>query len=439
MLYIKIISLGCPKNQVDSEYMRGLITNRQNTKLTSDPLKADVIIINTCGFINDAKEESIDTILEAVRHKEKNNCQSLIVTGCLTQRYQEEIFELIPEIDGILGAGNYNKINEIIDESLNENRINLVQKPNFNYTSREPRKNIDEHYSFVKISEGCNNNCTYCVIPQIRGNVTSRTIEDIVSEVEKLVTQGVKEIILVAQDITQYGIDIFGSPMLTQLLLKLVAIKNLKWLRLLYSYPERITEEHIKIIAENKKICNYLDLPIQHSVNRIRRLMNRQGTIGDIKQTILALRDNIPDIVLRTSLIVGFPGETEQDFNSLCSFVKEMKFERLGVFKYSQEEGTAAARMKHQVSEQIKEERFEKIMALQKNIAENKNSLFQGKELQVLIDEVNEDFALGRSQYDAPDIDNQIIIYDSSLRKGDLINCRIKETFEYDMIGEKTK
>ncbi|MFW6309043.1 MAG: 30S ribosomal protein S12 methylthiotransferase RimO [bacterium] len=436
MIKINMISLGCPKNQVDSEFMEGVLSEEVRFDLVEKADQADVIIINTCGFIEDAKQESIDTILNAGRLKEEGACEALIVTGCLTQRYKEEISDLIPEIDGMLGAGNYNQIAEIIENVLEDRKVNLVDQPNFDFDSSMPRRLNDSHYAYVKIAEGCNNRCSYCVIPDIRGPVTSRPIDDICQEIRNLVNNGVQEIILVAQDITQYGIDLYGEAALEKLLKQIIKLDKLPWIRLLYSYPERINDSLIQIIKENEEICNYLDLPIQHSSGRIRKLMSRQGSKEDIVNLIEKLRTEIPDIVLRTSLIVGFPGETESDFENLLNFVEQIKFDRLGVFKYSKEEGTPAAEMEAQVPENVKEERYNRIMSSQKEISRLRNEELVGEVLPVLIDEVQEDYVIGRTQYDAPEIDNQIIIHDSSAKIGEIICCQIKDAYEYDLIGE---
>lgn len=439
MLSINITTLGCPKNQVDSEFMSGLISENINYRIEKNSQKADIIIINTCGFIEDAREESVDTILQAGQYKKEGQCSHLIVTGCLTQRYKEEIYDLIPEIDAVLGAGQYEKIAEVIESVVHNERLNLVGDPSFSYTSNQPRRLQEAHYAYVKIAEGCNNRCSYCVIPDIRGPVVSRSVEDIVQEVKNLAANNVREIIIVAQDITQYGIDLYGEPVLVELLEKLNTVEGIEWIRLLYSYPERISQELIDIIRDSDKICSYLDLPIQHSSTAIRKRMNRRGTTGQILNLIKKLREEISDIVLRTSLIVGFPGESEDDFQNLYDFVKKARFDRLGVFKYSREEGTPAAEMKNQIQEDKKEERLNRIMDLQQEISLSKNQKRLGQKLEVLIDEVNDDYSAGRTRYDAPEIDNQIIINDNSPQVGEMLICKIVEAYEYDLIGERLK
>ncbi len=437
MKNIFVITLGCPKNQVDSEYLLGQLTTEKSFKIADKIEEAEVIIINTCGFIEDAREESIDTILEAVYYKEHGKCEKLIVTGCLTQRYREEILEEIPEVDAIMGTSKLDIVNETILQTLSGSRVNNVGDPGFNYTHHLPRKTENKHFNYVKIAEGCNNNCTYCSIPAIRGPVKSRYIEDIYTEVKGLTDTGVKEIILIAQDTTSYGLDLYGKPALITLLKELVKIKDINWLRLLYSYPEHISPELINIIKNEDKLCNYLDLPVQHSANKIRRLMKREGKREDIIEIIKMIRREIPDIALRTSLIVGFPGETENDFADLYDFVKEIRFERLGVFQYSKEEGTPAADFKDHLPKDVKEERFEQIMQLQQQISLDKNLVLIGSKKEIIVDEIIEDQALCRSRYDAPDIDNQIILPASELKPGDILTCRIKEAYEYDLVGER--
>src|SRR6056297_1255016 len=346
MIKVSFVTLGCPKNEVDTDYMMGITFNDEKYKYEDDPKKADVIVINTCGFIEDAKEESIDTILQAAEYKNEGLIDALIVTGCLTQRYKNELMDEIEEIDAVLGTGTFDQIKETIDDVLNNNdRYNRIDKPVFDFNQNLARFNKENHYSYVKIAEGCNNNCSYCSIPFIRGPLNSRKMEDIIKEIDILVENGAKEIILTAQDTTEYGKDLYGERKLVDLLKEVVKIKDLKWIRLLYSYPEHISQELIEVIKNNDKICNYLDIPVQHSSNKIRKQMRREGTKEELLNVINDVRKNINDVALRTSLIVGFPGETEDDFNNLLSFIKEVKFDRLGVFQYSREEGTKAALM----------------------------------------------------------------------------------------------
>lgn len=434
---IALISLGCAKNQVDSELMLGLIVNNKDLKLVKEPAEADIAIVNTCGFIQDAKEESIETILELALLKKQGQLKGIIVTGCLTQRYKDIILEEIPEVDVILGTGTFGNINEAINAVLAKKRFNGVGEPAYKYRANEPRIISDSHFAYVKIAEGCSNHCSYCIIPKIRGPFYSRNIEDIKKEIDFLTTKGIKEIILIAQDLTRYGEDIYGRRVLPELIKEILKNKEFQWLRLLYSYPETLPLELLDLMNEDDRICHYLDLPIQHSSNKIRKLMNRRGSREELLELIQKIRDIIPDIVLRTSLIVGFPGEEEKDFADLLDFVKEVRFDRLGVFKYSREEGTAAAKLEPQVPEEIKEERFHRLMEIQQEIAYNNNQKYVGKVLEVMIDELNDEYAIGRTRYDAPEVDNMVYIPEyGKLKKGDIVSCRITEAFEYDLIGE---
>lgn len=439
MIKVKFITLGCPKNQVDSEYMIGMLMNKNNLVVVDNPERADTIVINTCGFINDAKKESIETIFDAIYYKKEGFCKSIIVTGCLTQRYKKKLMEEIPEIDAILGTGNFDRLPEVVEKSMEKNHNSYISSPTFNYNYHLPRHLYTKHYAYLKVSEGCNNNCTYCTIPKIRGPLNSRSIDDIVKEAEKLSEKGIKEIILIAQDLTQYGNDLYENPKLVPLLKKLVEIKGLQWIRLMYTYPERISMDLIKLIKKEPKICNYLDIPIQHSSNKIRKKMGRKGSKRDLINIIKTLRKEIPDITLRTSLIVGFPGETKSDFKDLLGFVERIKFNRLGVFKYSREEGTAAYNFEPQIDEKTKVERYEQIMEIQKKISLNKNKKMVNREIKVLIDKVYNanEYAVGRSQYDAPEVDNQIIIEDKGLSAGKFINCRVVEAYEYDLFAKR--
>lgn len=437
MIKVSFITLGCPKNEVDSEYMMGILLNNPDFREASNIDETDIIVINTCGFIEDAKEESINTIIKAGYYKEKGKCRGLIVTGCLTQRYKTKIMDEMPEVDAILGTGNFDQLADTIKDVMDGNKVNNIDDPTFDYKPELPRRLMNTHYSYVKIAEGCNNNCTYCSIPTIRGPLTSRKIEDIYQEVSRLGKQGVKEIILVAQDTTRYGIDIYGKPTLVKLLKKLVSVKEIYWIRLMYTYPEHVSDQLIEIMSREEKICNYLDLPIQHSASKIRKKMNREGNRNEIIDLINKLRRKIPDISLRTSLIVGFPGETSADFENLINFVKQIKFARLGVFQYSREEGTAAARLPDQISEDLKEKRYNKLMNIQQEIARKNNQKLIDKKFEVIVDECYNKYVLARSQYDAPEIDNQIYIYNEKLNVGEIINCKINEAYEYDLVGEK--
>ncbi|CCU79191.1 Ribosomal protein S12p Asp88 (E. coli) methylthiotransferase [Halanaerobium saccharolyticum subsp. saccharolyticum DSM 6643] len=438
MIKYSLMTLGCPKNEVDSQHMNGFLRGEKDFKYTNDFKKAEVIVINTCGFIQDAKEESIETILTALEYKNKYNCKSVIVTGCLTQRYSEELKKDIPEIDAILGTSNFDEIAEVIRESLEGKETGGIEEAGFDYSSSLPRELDNNVYAYLKIAEGCNNNCTYCSIPQIRGTVKSRSIADIVAEAKRIAESGIKEIIIIAQDTTQYGIDIYGRSALAPLLKKLAEVEGIKWIRVLYSYPEFITDEIIDVFAEEEKICNYFDLPIQHSSEKIRKLMNRKGTEADIANIINKIRNKIPDAKLRTSLITGFPGEDEKDFEQLKEFVKKYKFDRLGVFEFSREEGTAAYNFEHRVPAEIKAERKEEIMQLQQEISLSKNQKFVNKKLEIIIEDQDQENYLARSRYDSPEIDNQIYIpiENHELQIGEIYEAVIKEAFHYDLIGE---
>ncbi|MGM0437578.1 MAG: 30S ribosomal protein S12 methylthiotransferase RimO [Bacillota bacterium] len=433
-------TLGCPKNEVDSEYMSGSLKIQDNFKIVDKAKKSDVIVVNTCGFINDAKEESIETIFDAVYYKDNGYCSAVIVTGCLTQRYFEQIKKEIPEIDAILGTGNFDRIAEVIESVMNGNNIYEVSDdPSFDYKSSLPRNYSNEYTSYLKIAEGCNNNCTYCTIPKIRGRLNSRPIEDLVKEVKQMIDRGIKEIIIIAQDITQYGVDIYGESKLVSLLEKLVNLKGLKWIRLLYAYPERIDDKLINLIKKEDKICNYLDIPIQHSVEKIRKKMGRKGSSNELVNLIEKIRNKIPDIVLRTSLIVGFPQETENDFEQLVEFVKNMRFSRLGVFQFSREEGTPAFHMEGQIEEKTKELRFNKIMQIQQQISLENNKKLIGKKLEVLVIDKKDSYYLARSQYDAPEIDNQIYLEGESLSIGDFVKCKITGAKDYDLFATEIR
>jgi ribosomal protein S12 methylthiotransferase len=437
MIKVALVSLGCSKNQVDSELILGQVSSNKGFQLVKDPYQADIIIVNTCGFIQDTKEESIQTILELAALKYKGSLKGLIATGCLTQRYQGLILEEMPEVDAILGTGTFGKINDVINGVLAGKRLKEIGGPAYPYKASEPRLLTDSHFAYVKIGEGCNNHCSYCSIPKIRGPYYSRTIDDIKKEVDWLTGVGVKEIILIAQDITSYGQDIYGRKNLPELIRKILENKDFQWLRLLYSYPESFPLELLDLMKEDKRICPYLDLPIQHSSNRIRKLMNRRGSRKDLLNLIKEIRTAIPDVVIRTSLIVGFPGEEEEDFEDLLDFIQEVKFDRLGVFKYSREEDTAAAKFDFQIPAEIKEERFQRIMEKQQKIAANNNQKYVNSNLEVIVDEIDKEYALGRTKYDAPEVDNLVYIMDGhNLKKGDIVKCRIKEAYEYDLIGE---
>lgn len=432
---VGLVSLGCDKNRIDSEIILNQLSNEY--ELTNDPKEADIIIVNTCGFIEKSKQESIDTILEMAEFKNSYNCKLLIATGCLTQRYGKELSELMPEIDIIMGVNDYSKLNSYMTEFMTNNK-KIISCNYSNELINEGKRIIttQNHTAYVRIAEGCDNFCTYCIIPKIRGKYRSRNMESILDEVHNLAKSGVKEIILVAQDTTRYGEDLYSHKKLPELIRKLSAIEGIEWIRILYCYPEQINDELIEEIASNEKVCKYLDIPIQHISNNILKKMGRHTNKEDIINIIEKLKRNIPDIVLRTSIIVGFPGETENDFNELKNFIKEYKFDKLGVFTYSQEEGTPAALMKDQIEETTKEAREQELMILQRSISEKINAEKINKVYKVIVEGFNGDYYYGRSKEMAPDIDG-IILFESNdkFNNGDLVNIKITQTLEYDLIG----
>jgi ribosomal protein S12 methylthiotransferase len=443
MLKAGFISLGCAKNLVDTEVMLGLLATN-NIKITDNPQEADILIINTCSFIDSAKEESISTILQMADYKKHGNCRCLIVAGCLGQRYQQDLLDELPEVDAIVGTGDWHRIIEAINSTLvDKKRVLLVGKTDTLYDETTPRINTTPFYSaYVKIAEGCSNCCSYCVIPKVRGFFRSRTTESIVTEVKNLVASGVKEINLIAQDTTSYGRDLYGSAKLTELLKELVKIDGLMWIRLLYCYPKYFSNELIELIATESKICKYIDLPLQHANNDILKAMLRQDSRKDIEMLLATLRAKIPGITIRTSFIVGFPGETEEHFEDLKQFVMEQKFDRVGVFTYSQEEDTIAASLPNQLSDEIKQERYHSLMTLQCQISEQLNQQLEGTVLYVLIEQAtsseSEIIISGRSYREAPDVDGQIYVEKAEdCKPGDVIKARIVQGFTYDVVAEK--
>ncbi|GAE89210.1 30S ribosomal protein S12 methylthiotransferase RimO [Acetivibrio straminisolvens] len=438
---VGIISLGCPKNLVDSEIMLGLL-KKSDFEITSDSDKANIIIINTCGFIESAKEESINTILEMASYKNKN-CEMLIVAGCLAQRYKDEIIKEIPEVDAVVGVSGYDEIAKVIDRfySKNNKEKAVFHKDTLSveYLNNERMLSTNGGYAYLKISEGCDNCCTYCAIPSIRGPHRSRKIEDIVLEARSLAEKGVKEVILVAQDVTVYGKDLYGQKKIVELLRQISSIQGIEWIRLLYSYPEEISEELIKEIAHNEKIVKYLDIPIQHISDKILKLMGRRSTGDGVRNILDKLRAEIPGIVIRTSLIVGFPGEDDKDFKALYDFVRKYEFDRLGVFTYSREEGTPAYDLKPQIKKSVKESRRSDIMQLQKEIVQRKNENRLDKVYKTLVEGVSEDgiFYYGRTYAEAPDIDGSVYFTSAEpLRFGEFVDVKILNVDDYDLIGE---
>lgn len=438
MLKIALESLGCSKNLVDAEIMMGIL-NKKGYKLTGDFEDADVILVNTCGFIESAKQESIDTIIEFANLKETGNLKLLIVTGCLAQRYSDELKEEIPEIDAIVGTGSYQNIDEILEGLQKEKQIVSLNDIEVVYNEDLPRYvSTPEYMAYLKISEGCDKHCTYCIIPKLRGKQKSRRIEDIVAEAKNLAENGVKELVVIAQDSTMYGSDIYGEARLPQLLEELAKIEGIKWIRIMYSYPESITKELVDVIKRNDNICSYFDMPIQHASNKILKLMNRQTTKEELLSKINMIRTAIPDATLRTTLITGFPGEDEKDFEELVEFVKEVKFDKLGVFPYSREEGTAADKLPNHLEQEVKEERRDVIMMIQQSISEEINQRKIGKTYEVLIEEQIEDNVyIGRTQYDAEEIDSIVYVKShTTLEPGDFVDVKINTALEYDLMGD---
>ncbi len=436
---VLFISLGCDKNLVDSEVMIGLLADR-GYQMTDDETQADVIVINTCCFIHDAKEESIQTILEMAEYKKTGTLKALIVTGCLAQRYQEEILEEIPEVDEVLGTTSYDKIAEAIEEALEGRggvRIEDIDALPLPDTKR--LVTTGGHFAYLKIAEGCDKHCTYCIIPKIRGNYRSVPMERLVKEARDLAEDGVKELILVAQETTIYGTDLYGEKSLHRLLRELCKIDGIRWIRILYCYPEEIDDDLIQVMKEEPKICHYLDLPIQHASTEILRRMGRRTSREDLEEIIGKLRREIPDIAIRTTLITGFPGETKEQHEELMDFVDQMEFDRLGVFTYSPEEGTPAAGMEGQVPEEVKEDRQAELMELQQEIAFDLAEDMIGREVLVMIEGkvADENAYVGRTYKDAPNVDGLIFVNtDEELMSGDLARVKVTGAAEYDLIGE---
>lgn len=433
---VGMVSLGCDKNRVDSELILGSIN--KHYEITNDAKEADIIIVNTCGFIESAKQESIDTILEMAEYKNKYKCKMLIATGCLTQRYGDELLDLIPEIDILMGVNDYMKLHRLIlDFIKDQKRISSATYSDEGINEGIRLLTTKQHTAYVRIAEGCNNFCTYCIIPKIRGKFRSRLEKNILDEVKMLVNNGVKEIILIAQDLTDYGVDIYGKRMLHDLISKISKIEGVEWIRLLYCYPEEITDELIEEIARNEKVVKYLDLPIQHISSSVLKQMGRRTNKEAIISKIDTLRSKVPGIALRTSLIVGFPGETDENFEELEKFLEDYKLENVGVFVYSQEEDTPAAKMECQVDEEVKIQRQKNIMAVQRNVVKDQNKLKIGNIYDTIIDGNNGEYYIGRSYEMAPEIDGLIYIKkEKSLNLGDIVKVKIHDVKEYDLVGE---
>ena len=450
---VGFVSLGCSKNLIDTEVAIGIF-KKNNFKIVNDPEQADIIIVNTCGFIDSAKEEAISTILEMSEYK-KGRCKYLIAMGCLVQRYYDELLKLLPEVDLFIKLDDYDKFWNIVEELVYEHKVEKSTKKKVTKISElqplpMPKYNefmeriitTGKNYAYLKIGEGCSNNCTYCAIPYIRGPFCSRPMEDIIDEANKLANEGIKELIVIAQDTTKYGVDIYGESKLAELLTKLSQIPQIKWIRFLYAYPEGITEELINTVATNKKIAKYFDIPIQHISNSILKKMNRKTSKEGIKKIIEKIKSKIPDVTLRTSLIVGFPGETQEDFTQLINFIEETKFDKLGAFMYSKEEGTPAEKLPNQIHGNTKKSRYNKVMKKQQDISYNNLQKKIGNEYEVLIESVSFDnkYFIGRTMQDVPEIDGLVYIKitpKDNIEKtiNTFVKCKIIEVNNYDLIG----
>ena len=447
-----LISLGCPKNLVDSEVMLGII-EKYHIEITNDPEAAEIIIVNTCGFIESAKQESIDTILSMSAYKTEGCCRYLIVTGCLAQRYAQELFQDMPEVDAIVGTNVYKDIAQVIERVMQGQRVLHLSETDFEKINLEvlqgnernlpdPRKLTTPSYmAYLKIAEGCDNFCSFCAIPLIRGRYTSKPYEQVMAEARELVERGVKELIVIAQDTTRYGQDLYGKLRLAELLHDLNGLPGLKWIRVLYSYPNTFTDELIEAYATLPKVCHYVDLPLQHASDRLLHAMRRRDKLSETKKLLKKLRERIPDIVIRTTFIVGFPGETEEDFAILKEFVTEQKFENAGVFQYSQEENTVAATLPEQIPEEIKQERYDELMAIQAGVSEDVHRSMEDRELEVVVEgyeSEEENLVAARSYREAPDIDGSIFVENApGLNPGDFIRVRIEQGFAYEVVATR--
>ena len=447
-----LISLGCPKNLVDSEVMLGII-EKYHIEITNDPEAAEIIIVNTCGFIESAKQESIDTILSMAAYKTEGCCRYLIVTGCLAQRYAQELFQDMPEVDAIVGTNVYKDIAQVIERVMQGQRVLHLSETDFEKINLEglqgnernlpdPRKLTTPSYmAYLKIAEGCDNFCSFCAIPLIRGRYTSKPYEQIMAEARELVERGVKELIVIAQDTTRYGQDLYGKLRLAELLHDLNALPGLKWIRVLYSYPNTFTDELIEAYATLPKVCHYVDLPLQHASDRLLHAMRRRDKLSETEKLLKKLRERIPDIVIRTTFIVGFPGETEEDFAILKEFVTEQKFENAGVFQYSQEENTVAATLPEQIPEETKQERYDELMAIQAGVSEDVHRSMEDRELEVVVEgyeSEEENLVAARSYREAPDIDGSIFVENApGLNPGDFIRVRIEQGFAYEVVATR--
>jgi len=428
-------TLGCPKNFNDTQVAKGIMVNG-GIEIVDEIESADVMILNTCGFINDAKKESIDRIFELADYKEMG--KKLIVSGCLSERYSKDLVDEMPEVDAFMGVNEYEKLPEILNQLEEAKTKDFVTGcPNMQLDIMPRILDENPYTATLKIAEGCNNKCAYCVIPSIRGGFRSKKKEDVIEEAKWLASKGCKELILIAQDVTLYGSDLYDKPMLPELVTELCKIDGIEWIRLMYCYEDRITDELIEVMAREEKVCNYIDIPIQHSSDNVLKGMNRRSTEKSIRNTISRLKAAIPDIHIRTTLITGFPGETEEDFDNLLEFVEEMRFARLGAFAYSQEENTPAGEREEQIPEEIKAQRQDAVMRRQLDISLETNREKIGKVLEVMVEEMDEDGSfIGRTRYDAPEIDNSVIFRsDRELKAGMIVNVKIEDAFDYDLTG----
>ncbi|WP_182188279.1 30S ribosomal protein S12 methylthiotransferase RimO [Pectinatus frisingensis] len=441
MLKAGFVSLGCSKNRVDTEIMLGIL-NKNNVEITSDPTKADILIINTCSFIESAREESVTTILDMVEYKNNGKCKALIIAGCLGQRYGQTLLDEIPEADAVIGTGAWNRIMDAVTAVLNGKRVLFIDDMQTIYNKDMPRIITTPSFStYIKIADGCNHRCAFCSIPLVRGNYRSRSIDDIKQEALQMVKNGVKEINLIAQDTTNYGADLSKGTNLAGLLHELVKIKDLNWLRVQYTYPHSFTDELIETIASEEKICNYVDIPLQHAHNAVLKNMRRSDTTEYIEEIIGKIRQRIPNVSLRTTFIVGFPGETDAQYQTLRNFVEKYRFDKVGVFTYSREEDTPAYNLPNQISEDIMQERYHDLMSVQSKISEEINKNLENRVMDVLVegrDEEQRSVVYGRSYREAPEVDGQIYVEnDETSEPGDIIKVKIMQGFAYDLVGQK--
>ena len=435
------ISLGCAKNLVDTEVMLGIM-REHGIDITNEPAEADILIVNTCAFIQSAKEESVATVLGMADYKETGRCRSLIVAGCLGQRYGQQLLDELPEADAIIGTGAWGRIMEVIQETLKGRRLLIVGKDETIYDAKTPRLRTTPNYTaYVKIAEGCDHRCAFCAIPLIRGSFRSRVMEDILTEAQDLAESGVREIVLIAQDSANYGLDRYKKPMLSELLRALAKVEKLSWIRVLYSYPKYFTDELIDVFATEPKVVKYVDLPLQHAHDAILRSMNRPDTRDSVETLIKKLRERIPGVAIRSTFIVGFPGETDTHYQTLRAFVEKQRFDKVGIFTYSEEEDTPAAKMPQKVPEDIMQERYHDLMSLQSKISEEINISLENQEADVLVegrDAEEQGIAVGRSYREAPEVDGQVYIEgDMESRVGDIVRVRFLQGFTYDIVGER--